>query len=146
MTRLAHILTRMLRVVAKNRLGFGLGIAYSLFSFATFFIGLGYGASCPELGPDVCDNPPLHVAIAASPVSFYVAIIHAASWGILFYSSQQIMILVNPGLLTSSSLDFTNLMIVVGILITAIWAFFGALVQRSIRNMRTGAKAPHSHA
>jgi hypothetical protein len=35
--------------------------------------GLGYGASCPELRTEICDNLPLHVAIAASPIAFFVA-------------------------------------------------------------------------
>jgi hypothetical protein len=123
----------VLELITNNKIGFVVGTAYSLFSFATFFVGLGYGASCPELGPDVCDNLPLHMAIVTSLPAFYISLIHSFSWSILFTILGGIIGLINPGFISEPDANFRNLMIMVGIVITGFWALVGAFVQRSIK-------------
>jgi hypothetical protein len=139
-------LKRFAHKIIGNKIGLGLGIAYSLLSFGGFFVGLSYGASCPELGPDVCGNPPFYVAIAASPISFFLIIPHMISWAIPFYFSQQLVLFVNPTFLDEPSADFTGAIIVVGIIVTGLWGVFGAYVQGWIRTIRmAGSTSPAYH-
>lgn len=73
-----------------NKIGIALGLAYSSFSFLVFFVGLSYGASCPEAGPNVCDNPPFYVAITGSIATFIFMLPHIISWSSLAYREHKL--------------------------------------------------------
>jgi hypothetical protein len=133
LTSLAFNFQKCFRFLAGNKIGFISGIAYSIFSVLAFFAGLGYGASCPELGPDVCANPLLQIVVVSSMVTFFGILPHMITWSIVFFIGQQISVLVSP-IPNNTSPDFTPLVIGISILVAGLWGMFGAWVQRSIRN------------
>ena len=130
------------RFLLTNKKGVVAGIAYSALSFAAFFAGIGYGASCPEAGPQYCSNT--FYAVIVNPYAFYVTMLHTLSWGALYYSLQQAALLVNPpppsdAFITGPAAILLPLSMIAATF--AIWAFAGAGLQELVRRSR-GRAAP----
>ena len=116
----------------QNWIGTFVGIVYGACSMTIFFFTLGYGASCPEAGPEVCHMDldllfPILVGFVAVPLTV---------WSIIFYSGQQLMLLL--GMVTSegysSSYFATNILPGISfVVLLSVFGIMGGSVQKLLK-------------
>jgi len=119
----------------QNLLGVIIGIGLCSSGFALFFFTLGYGASCPEAGPQRCsfDLKPFFPILAVN-IAFFMSI-----WMVLFYLGQQALLVF--GIVTSESYSesffATNIMPSIMAAVTIfVWAMIGGAIQKTYRAIR----------
>lgn len=126
---------KAVRFLARNKNGMAAGMAYSTSSFIMFVVGLGYGAGCPEAGPEICNTP----ATDMMRNSIYFITPHTLSWGLFHYSAQQVYILLTASTHSPINAPVTGQAFFLIPLFSfsaalALWAFVGAACQQLARS------------
>lgn len=122
-------------LVRQNWIGAIAGLTYCSVGLLLFFSSLSYGVSCPEPASDTCD-PEFGKIISALRA---IWIVPFGWWAMIFYSSQQILIL--SGTITSETYPTSFFATAVLPIITFsialfTWVIIGSFIQRLFRQIK----------
>lgn len=119
----------------QNICGSALGAGLCGLGFALFFFTLGYGASCPEAGPEICtiDLTPFMWLLYANTILFM------SIWAIMFFAGQQILLMTGVVVSDNYSESFfatTIMPSLLAVLTMFFWGVIGGLIQIGFRKIR----------
>lgn len=118
----------------NNWFGATISIFYFTCSIVVFFLGLGYGAGCSEIGLGYC-NPMSHLY----QTSYYLTFLPVLTWEFFFYLGGQILVVFSQLHRTDESLSSiqSNMILSFSLILGATtWIFVGASLEKLYKYVR----------